>query len=126
MTQANQITSTTGSESNNARAMKTTIGRDQRGAWQSETSMDIDACKALVILTMKRSNGALVSTASVHQKDGPFLSHTFGRDYRVNLADRKVRVSESAVAAQHAEALGLLDVVLASVQKHYQAEEVAA
>lgn len=75
---------------------------------------------------MKRSNGALVSAASVHQKDGAFMSHTFGRDYRANLADRKVRVSESAVAAQHAEALEMLDVVLASVRAHYQAEEVAA
>lgn len=126
MTKANQPTSTIGSESCNARAMKTTLGRDTRGAWQSETSMDIDASKVLVILTMKRSGGTLVSTASVHQKDGGFLSHTFNRDYRVNLADRKVRVSESTVAAQHAEALGMLDVVLASVQKHYHVEEVAA
>lgn len=126
MTTTNQPTSTIGSESCNARAMQTTLRRDPRGAWQSETSMDIDASKVLVILTMKRSNGALVSTASVHQKDGGFLSHTFNRDYRVNLASRKVRVSESAVAVQHAEALGMMDVVLASVQRHYQAEEVAA
>ena len=70
--------------------------------WTAETAIDLPANRVLTILTMKRSNGQLETTASVGTKDNGFVSHLVHQDYYKSLIiDSPKRVTEKVVQQQH-------------------------
>lgn len=114
--------------------MNTTYSRDRSGP-QALTVVQLPEQRELHIRTSKASSGILMSRASVHRREGSFLTHAFSfgldgtGDFSQVIAQRQVaRVTERAVELQHASATEQLPSIRAAVEQHYvrRAERAAA
>jgi|LakMenEpi03Aug12_release.lakeMendotaPanAssembly.Ray.scaffolds.fasta_scaffold163132_6 hypothetical protein len=106
--------------------MQTKINRDLRGAWQANSRIMLDDKTVLCISTHKTFSGALVTSAAVnHLTDDGFESHTMFGDFHKIIIANKVRVTESAVKAQHDAALLVLDSIKDEIATFYANKEAA-
>lgn len=97
----------------------TFIRKDIRGNWAAEDEIKLEGDRVLKILTRKTSDGTLVTSATVHLRDGMFLSHRMFTDFSQRLMTAKIRCTEKAVAAQHAEAMTKLPELKEAVDAFY-------
>jgi hypothetical protein len=111
--------------------MKTQTFKSMRG-WQSVTVIpapEIGPNRIIEILTMKRSDGTLTSSASVQKVEFGYQTFMMAGDYRVALIVTKTRATEKTVAAQQAQALEMLPQVIERAVSFYwnkQAKQQAA
>lgn len=108
--------------------MNTRIRKGVHG-WTAETEVPIGDNRVLSILTMKRSDGSLTTTATVHRLETlrgmPMKSFAFGKDFHKAMLTEQVRCTEKAVAKQHADVLSHISTIKQRVAEHY-GEEVSA
>ena len=102
----------------------TVVQKSIRGTWGAEDNLELGNGRVLRISTHKVGGGLIVSTATVLNHDGHFLSHRMFTDFSQRMMTAAVRCSEKNVAAQHAEAMGKLAELKEAVAAHY-AKEVA-
>ncbi len=102
----------------------TTKSRVYKGrcGWTMETSVELGNNRQLNVLTMKRHNGDLVTSASVGIHDGDFISHRVHQDFSKRLMSEKVRVTENRVILQHKSAIENLDDLIAEANEFYCTE----
>jgi hypothetical protein len=102
--------------------MDNPIVRKGRDGWEAKSRFDFDGDYKLTIETSK-SGGRMVSLASVSLHRDGCMSHSFafgaGGDYSERLIVRDTRATEKSVAAQHNEALAMLENVRAAAKAHY-------
>jgi len=103
----------------------TTINKDYHGNWNAKDYIDLGVTTEegkmhLSISTSKRSNGGVVTYASVvyFQPDGCMTMMVF-QDFNKVIMETKVRATEKAITSQHTEAMKLLPSVKEAVEKHY-------
>lgn len=90
--------------------------------WCAETEIkmpELGDNRVLDITTMKRSSGALVTTATVNIRDGMWVTHRVFEDFQTTLDQSRVRCTEAAVRAQHERALARLSEVKGRACIHY-------
>jgi hypothetical protein len=109
--------------------MKTSIRKNYRGNWEAETHIDMPELgvdKFLDITTTKRYSGNLVTTASVHTRDGYFVTHMMYQDFNTNYLTSGDRCTEKNVRKQHDLAIyQCLGAIKALAIAHY-AKKAAA
>lgn len=111
--------------------MEATVHKDPREGWKAKTVVDLGENRELHITTNKASNGRLVTRASVHTRDGMFLTHRFGLwgsggDFSQWMEATKTRCTEGAIRTQHSRNLERVEDVIALARAHYSVEGVAA
>jgi hypothetical protein len=82
-------------------------------------------------ITTSKSNGTLISRASVSFYGDTFTVHAFGLgtgrgDYSTKIVTRPGRATEKALRALHADALNAVPTIIAEATAHYAAQEKAA
>ncbi len=88
--------------------------------WRAQTTIDLGAGRVLDFVTLKRSNGALVTTAQCGTSDGNFFSFVVLQDFSERvITETPARVTEKVVADQHRRALLQLDAIKARRAAHY-------
>ena len=101
----------------------TTITKNIRNGWQAETRVDLDGVKVLTILTMKRSDKSLTTTATVQTRESlrgmSMLSFVMGTDYHQTVLKEDIRATEKSVAKQHETVLGHLSTIKDRIAEHY-------
>lgn len=97
----------------------TRVRKDIRNNWAAEDSIDLVANRVLQIQTRKTSDGTVVTSATVHVKDGEFLSHRMFTDFSQRLMTAKIRCTEKNVTQQHAEAMTKRNELLSAVTAWY-------
>lgn len=106
--------------------VETRVGRSLRGGVQAETDIPFDTLpdgrkRILVLLTCKRYQGQLTTTAQVYTVDGAFrLSSMFEDFHGVIESDKFLRLTEGVVVAQHKRALGKINDILEAARGFYQ------
>lgn len=104
--------------------MDNPIVRKGRDGWQAKDQFEFDGDYKLTIETHKSPGQGLISSASVSLHRDGVMSHAFGLgtggDYSEQLIVRgDRRCTEKSVAAQHTEALAMLNNVMAAAKAHY-------
>lgn len=97
----------------------TVVQKSVRGTWEAQDHIELVAARVLKIHTHKVSDGTLVTTATVHQQDGNFLSHRMFTDFSQRMMTAQVRCTEKNVAAQHAAAMAKINEVHSAITVHY-------
>ncbi len=92
--------------------------------WEAKSEFPLPENKVLVFLTMKRSSGALVTTARVNKIEGQFQVSAMS-DFSYNVLSTTLRASEKAVGEQHAAALRKKDEILEKVDAFYSTKTKA-
>lgn len=88
--------------------------------WRAQTTIDLGAGRVLDFVTLKRSNGALATTAQCGTSDGNFFSFVVFQDFSERvITETPARVTEKVVADQHRRALLQLDAIKARCADHY-------
>ena len=88
--------------------------------WRAQTTIDLGAGRVLDVVTLKRSNGALVTTAHCGRSDGNFFSFVMFQDFSERvITETPARVTEKVVADQHRRALLQLDAIKERCANHY-------
>ncbi len=88
----------------------TKVQKGMRGTWEAKDSIELGNDRVLQVSTHKTSDGSLVTTATVHLRDGQFLSHRMFTDFSQRLAARMLRCTEKNVTLQHADAMRLREL----------------
>jgi hypothetical protein len=96
--------------------------KDIRGNWKMEDSIDLVANRVLKVSTHKTSSGWLVTTASVHVKEGSFLTHRMYHDFSQRMESSSVRCTEKNVTAQHAACMAKINEIHSAITVHYIAK----
>jgi hypothetical protein len=101
--------------------MHTSIAKTKTG-WQGNTRVLIGDSKVLCIQTAKANDGSLVTIADVRRvvrlPSGPMEVST-RHDYCKHWIRWTARATEKKVAAQHTEALAMLDARLSDIDIYY-------
>jgi hypothetical protein len=100
----------------------TTLRKDIRNNWEARDHIKLAGEWELQITTIKTSDGSLVTRASVHQKDGNFVTHRMFHDFSQRLMTAKVRCTEKNVAEQHAGAMTKREEILEAIVAWYAAK----
>lgn len=103
----------------------TIVRKDIRNNWAAEDSIELVANRVLNISTRKTSDGTIVTSATVHLRDGQFLSHRMFTDFSQRLMTAKVRCTEKNVVEQHTAAMSKRDEVLSAITAWYAQKEHA-
>lgn len=91
--------------------------------WRAQTTIDLGAGRVLDFVTLKRSNGALVTTAQCGRSDGNFFSFVVFQDFSERvITEAPARVTEKVVADQHRRALLQLDSIKERCANYYAAK----
>lgn len=102
--------------------VQTKISRGREG-YEARSEVDLASFglpgQTLQIGTHKVSSGFLVTTVAVVKIERGMVSFMMYGDYRVTAKRAKVRVTEKAVAAQHAEVLAVLPQYLNDAVNFY-------
>lgn len=93
--------------------------KDMRGNWRAETDVNLEGPMVLRVLTHKNFSGALITSASVHKRQGDFLVHALYSDFHKCMKSAKTRVTAKAVAEQHGEALLQIDQLKEEAEQFY-------
>lgn len=102
----------------------TVVQKSIRGTWAADDKIELGNDRVLCISTHKVSDGSVVTSATVHLRDGGFLSHRMFTDFSQRMMTAAIRCSEKNVATQHAEAMSKLAELKEAVTAFY-AKEVA-
>lgn len=97
----------------------TISNRDMRGCHRMISEVPLDPQRVMRIQTSKVFGGYLLSTAQVHIIEGTTLAYRGGRDFSMEITRTTNRVTERAVAAQHAIALQELQALMDAANAHY-------
>jgi len=101
----------------------TRIYKDTHNNWKAADTIRLVANRVLEITTHKVYDGTVVTTASVHIiEDSGFMTHRVYNDFSQRLMTTRVRCTEKAVAAQHAEAMTKKHEILEAVTAWYAAK----
>ena len=96
--------------------------KDPVQGWAATTEVALEDSKVLTIRTSK-TNGHLVTSASVGIEDGGFIRHRLYRDYMHRVSVSSLRCTEKNVANLHQGVITeLLDDIKRSVAAHYAKE----
>lgn len=90
--------------------------------WTAETSVPLNGNRELRFHTMKRSSGAVITTAQCGESDGYFFRYVMFQDFNARVLSEPGRATEKFVADQHQRALALLDDIKAACAAHYAKE----
>jgi hypothetical protein len=103
--------------------MQTVVSKNIRNNWQAETQIELFGDYVLAILTTRRHNGTLSTTATVSVVEGMFKSHRMFHDFsQVVETARPQRVTEKVVCQVHEAALMKIDEIKEAVMAHYKQE----
>jgi hypothetical protein len=109
--------------------LKTTYRKDSQGSEKAETFIPFgDERRQLNISTFKRTQGGLITTATVVQfaEDGITYSHAIGfgvcGDYNRRLFVTPQRCTAKNVKAQHEQSLAIAGDILAEAEAWYAAK----
>jgi hypothetical protein len=91
-----------------------------RSGWQMESAIELADNRQLTVLTMKRHDGRLITSASVGVHDNGFICHRVHQDFSRRLIIESVRVTEKAVGTQHQQALDNIESLLAEITEFYE------
>ena len=97
----------------------TTVQKSIRGTWEAKDSIELGNDRVLQISTHKTSDGTLVTTATVHLRDGAFLSHRMFTDFSQRMMTAKVRCTAKTVATQHADCMKRINEVHSAITAWY-------
>lgn len=107
----------------------TRIYKDHWKNWNAETAIDMPELgerRFLQINTAKRSNGALITNASVNKRTEYGYEHTFFKDFNERVASAKVsRCTDKVVIAQHNAAMEQIEQIKAAALAHYGSSATA-
>jgi hypothetical protein len=99
--------------------VSTFVRQDHYKNWRAESTVMISDTLQLSVVTMKRSSGRLLTSASVGKVERGYISHTVYQDYSKNvLVSTPKKVTCKAVEAQHQ--LVDMEEVVAEALKFYQ------
>lgn len=102
--------------------MEVSVSKGIHG-WRAETCIELPNDRELCILTSKRHDGRLTSTATVSKRDGMWCSHTVFEDFAQTLTRSDLRCTEKNVRAQHDMVLTTIDSIKERVTAHYATKE---
>lgn len=112
---------------------RSTLSKDMRNNWcaQSNFRLPVEdkhgkAPYELHITTMKRSNGQLITNATVQKVEGNFFVFASGHFNRTVVSE-KVRVTEKAVQLQHNKIIGDADGIqklISDAIEHHEERQV--
>jgi hypothetical protein len=105
--------------------MQETHVRKGAYGWRACTSIPFGD-RQIEVTTMKRSNGALATTACCGKQEGLCFTYVVFEDFHMHVIREVVRVTEAAVRAQHQKALEKLPEIEARCAKHYGVEVTCA
>lgn len=98
--------------------------KDSRGDWRCESTAMLSETHELSIVTRKRSNGELMTTAtvSVTEPGSRWKTHRVYHDFSTTLESERVRVTGAAVQRQHDYHLdgGRFDAICDRALLHYR------
>jgi hypothetical protein len=101
-----------------------TVHKDCRGSWMAEDHIDLGNNQQLTILTMKRYNGIVSTTAQVGRVEGDVVSFYPFSDYNaVLVSDRDMRCTAKNVATAHGEIMSTIDQIKAEALAFYAAKK---
>jgi hypothetical protein len=100
------------------------IFRDAHGDWQGETMINLSPDLVLLITTRKRKKG-VGCFASVHHREGMFLTHRMLKDYSREIAKQVGRATEKLIAHVHQTGLDTVPTILLDVRAQYGLLEAA-
>lgn len=106
--------------------MTTRIAKDMRNNWAAHDEFDLGGDRLLTIRTSKVYSGNLVTSATVgvKLKEGLLVSHSPFNDYHRRLhVGTPTRATSKVVAAQHDQALCLLEEVKSEITEFYIAKD---
>ena len=102
---------------------ETRISKSVHGGWKAETSIMLDDVLCFTVITMKRSSGAVDTTASVASREGAFFTHKMYEDYHRRLdSHRYTRVTSKVIETQHSEVLSVIDDYINEARAKYGLE----
>ena len=97
----------------------TIINKDIRNNWHAIDSIDLVANRVLQVSTSKVSDGTIVTRASVHVKEGGFLTHRVFTDFSQRMMTAAIRCTEKNVTLQHLEAMAKINEIHSAITAHY-------
>lgn len=101
----------------------TRIYKDARNGWAAETDLPLDNGRVLKILTMKRHNGQISTSAQAVAITEHGFSFVMYQDFhRHSIAHSMDRCTEKNVAAQHRGVIDTAQHLVAAANNFYQAE----
>lgn len=104
--------------------MKINVYRSIRdGGWTAENEIDLGNDLILQLRTTKRTKG-VGCFASVHKRDGNFLTHRMFQDYSREIANEMGRATEKLVAHVHQKGLDTVPTILLAIRAQYGLPEI--
>lgn len=103
--------------------MTTTVYKDIRNSWAAKTNHDLPNDRVLIITTMKRHSGQLVTNTHVGKVEGCIFTYMPFSDFNKQLAVSAVRCTKSAVELQHNAALANVETIIAEATAFYNKNE---
>lgn len=97
--------------------------KDSRYGWKYETNVDIGNGYAITILTMKRSNGELVTNAQRVNVEDDCISFMMHSDFNRSYVRSRVRISEKVVTNQHEDVLSRIEQIKTDCADFYKDKE---
>lgn len=101
--------------------MQTRISKGHYG-WTARTQVPLDDGHAIDFCTMKRSNGAIVTTAQRVKLERNSFSYVMFQDFNMRVLSEPGRATEKFIADQHQRALALVDEIKRVCAAHYTKE----
>lgn len=92
--------------------------KDARTSWKAESEKEFNG-RVLKLLTMRRSNGELVTTVQAVKNDGAFTVYRPFYDYNQTLHRERVRLTQAACTAQHLKWHERLDELAVDAERFY-------
>lgn len=93
--------------------------RKTHWGWKSESQIQISDTMRLTILTMKRHNGVLATTAQASRLENGFYYYTMGDYSKQVLHSNPSRCTRQTVEMQHERVMQNLDVIIDAVENFY-------
>ena len=96
------------------------LSRNFRNNWEARSDIPLPSDRVLEVVTTKRSNGRLMTTATVTRRAGGFREHVVFQDFCKTIAVGDAsRITEKAVRLLHEGALQNIQPVLDAIDLHY-------
>lgn len=96
--------------------------RTYKGAfgWKAEAAVNLTDTVRLCIVTMKRSNGALITSVIGSKREGDYYFYRVMQDFNKSvLSSTPTRTTQKTVEQQQQKALSMLDAIVADATNFY-------
>jgi hypothetical protein len=91
--------------------------------WKAESVVNLTDTIRLCIVTMKRYNGALMTTVTGSKREGDYWFYTVLQDFnKTVLATTPARVTQKTVEQQQDQAMALIDAIVNDASNFYKLE----